>query len=75
VQGDNLAFQKRIGKRIREMRSSKGFSQESFAHACGLHRTSMSLLERGRINVTVNTLRAMSKTLGVTLSELLKGVD
>jgi hypothetical protein len=28
-----------LGQRIRELRSKKGFSQESFADHCGMHRT------------------------------------
>jgi transcriptional regulator with XRE-family HTH domain len=35
------------GKRIRELRLKKGFSQESFADHCGLHRTYQGGIERG----------------------------
>src|SRR5579859_3131701 len=31
-----------------------GFRRRAFAEACELHRTHVSLLERGRINITVN---------------------
>src|ERR1700689_2594907 len=48
-------FQKRLGARIREIRTARGFSQEDFAEACDLHRTHVSLLEPGRINITVRT--------------------
>jgi transcriptional regulator with XRE-family HTH domain len=67
-------FQKRLGTRIREIRTSRGFSQESFAEACELHRTHVSLLERGRINVTVNTLRQIAHVLQISLSELFRGL-
>ena len=67
-------FQKRLGARIREIRTARGFSQESFAEACELHRTHVSLLERGRINVTVNTARQMAHVLQITLSELFRGL-
>ena len=36
-----------LGGRIRELRRKKGFSQESFADHCGLHRTYMGGIERG----------------------------
>jgi DNA-binding XRE family transcriptional regulator len=68
-------FQKRLGVRIRELRTSRGFSQESFAEACDLHRTHGSLLERGRINVTVNTTRQVAHVLQITLSELFRGLN
>jgi len=67
-------FQKRLGMRIREIRTERGFSQESFAEACELHRTHISLLERGRINMTVNTARQIALVLQISLSELFKGM-
>jgi transcriptional regulator with XRE-family HTH domain len=60
--------------RIREIRTERGFSQESFAEACELHRTHISLLERGRINMTVNTARQIALVLQISLSELFKGM-
>jgi DNA-binding XRE family transcriptional regulator len=68
-------FQKRLGTKIREIRTERGFSQERFAEACGLHRTHISLLERGRINVTVNTARQIAHVLQISLSELFKGLN
>jgi transcriptional regulator with XRE-family HTH domain len=67
-------FQKRLGMRIREIRTARGFSQESFAEACELHRTHISLLERGRINITVNTARLIAHILEISLSELSRGL-
>jgi transcriptional regulator with XRE-family HTH domain len=67
-------FQKRLGARIREIRTARGFSQESFAEACELHRTHVSLLERGRINVTMNTTRQIAHVLQISLSELFRGL-
>jgi DNA-binding XRE family transcriptional regulator len=67
-------FQKRLGARVREIRTAKGFSQESFAEACDLHRTHVSLLERGRINITVNTARQIARVLEINLSELFRGL-
>jgi transcriptional regulator with XRE-family HTH domain len=66
---DSVAFQKQIGARVRQLRRAKGISQEAFADACGLHRTHMSLLERGRVNVTVNTLHQITAMLGIRLKD------
>jgi transcriptional regulator with XRE-family HTH domain len=57
---------------VREVRTAHGYSQESFAEACDLHRTNVSLLERGRINITVNTARQIAHVLGISLSELFR---
>lgn len=67
-------LQRRIGARLRELRRAKGISQEAFAEACGLHRTHMSLLERGRINATISTLHHVAKALGIPLSEFFRGI-
>lgn len=68
-------FQKRLGARVREIRTARGYSQESFAEACELHRTHVSLLERGRINITVNTARQIAHVLEISLSELFRGLN
>ena len=64
-----------LGHRIRELRQKKGFSQESFADHCGLHRTYMGGIERGERNVTIQTVLTMAKGLGITMSELLSGIE
>ena len=64
-----------FGKRIRELRSKNGFSQESFADHCGLHRTYMGGIERGEHNLTIETVMTISTGLGMTMSELLAGIE
>jgi len=73
VQSDT-EFQKRLGARIREIRHQRGLSQEAFADACGLHRTHQSLLERGKLNVKIHTLRLVARELKIPLSELFQGL-
>jgi transcriptional regulator with XRE-family HTH domain len=64
-----------LGKRLRELRTKQGFSQEAFADHCGLHRTAMSLIERGKRVPSLRTLLTLSQGFGITLSELLEDVD
>ena len=64
-----------LGKRIRQRRSQNGFSQESFADHCGLHRTYMGGIERGEHNLTIETLMTVSKGLETTMSDLLAGIE
>jgi len=64
-----------LGKRMRELRAKQKFSQEAFADHCGLHRTAMSLIERGKRVPSLRTLLTISSGFGITLSELLRGVD
>jgi transcriptional regulator with XRE-family HTH domain len=64
-----------LGKRIRELRSKSGFSQESFADYCGLHRTYMGGIERGEHNLTIETLMTVAKGLEIAMSDLLAGIE
>ena len=63
-----------LGRRIRRGRQRKGLSQEGFAGACGLHRTEMGLLERGKTIPKLDTLLIVSEHLGLAVSKLLRGL-
>ena len=60
---------------MRELRKRRGYSQESFADATGLHRTWMGAVERGESNLSFHNLVLISQTLGITLSALLSGIE
>jgi transcriptional regulator with XRE-family HTH domain len=64
-----------LGQRIRELRRKKGWSQEAFADITGVHRTWMGAVERGESNVSFTNLIRISKALGITLSQLLSGLE
>jgi transcriptional regulator with XRE-family HTH domain len=64
-----------LGKRIRKFRLKKGFSQESFADHCGLHRTYMGGIERGEHNLTIQTALTIARGLEITLSRLLSDIE
>jgi len=64
----------RFGVRVRELRLSKGYSQESFAAKCGLDRTYVGGIERGERNVAIRNIESIAKALDMTLSELTEGL-
>jgi transcriptional regulator with XRE-family HTH domain len=64
-----------LGQRIRELRLKQGYSQESFADHCGVHRTFMGTIERGKSNLSFSNLVKVSQGLGITLSQLLSGLE
>lgn len=64
----------RFGLRLRELRNAKGLSQEAFAAACGLDRTYISGIERGKRNVSLRNIEVIADALGISLSELMKGL-
>jgi transcriptional regulator with XRE-family HTH domain len=67
-------IQERLGARVRRLREQKGWSQEAFADECGVHRSYMGAIERGEKNLTLATLQTLAKTLGTTISALLRGI-
>ena len=61
---------KSFGKAVRSRREQRGWSQEEFAHRCGLHRTYMGGVERGERNISFLNMVQIAKALGISLSEL-----
>ena len=64
-----------LGKRVHDLRAAKGWSQEEFAHISGLHRTYIGQIERGEKNISFGNLSKIAGVLGLTLSELLAGLE
>jgi transcriptional regulator with XRE-family HTH domain len=64
----------RFGARLRELRQTRGLSQEAFATACGLDRTYISGIERGKRNVSLRNIEVLANALGITISQLMKGL-
>lgn len=69
------SFIKRFGQRVRTLRLERGLSQEALADAANLHRTHISLIERGERSVRLETVAAVAAALGVQPSELMPRPD
>jgi len=65
-------LKKKIGQRIVELRTKKGWSQSDLARACNKDRQAMEKLENGKVNPTLYSLLEISKALDVSLSTLVK---
>ena len=61
----------RIGNRIREIRQSKGLSQEQLAEIAEVHRTYIGMIERAEKNITLVSLEKIVKALGLEIKDLL----
>lgn len=55
----------------RELRASRGLSQERLAAAAAVHRSFVFRLEKGEVNVSLDVLVRLAAALGVTVSALL----
>lgn len=65
---------KALGKRIRQLRTTRGWSQELLADQAGMHRTYMWGIEQGVRNPSVRHLTRIADALGVSLSALFDGL-
>jgi transcriptional regulator with XRE-family HTH domain len=61
-----------LGKRIAELRKKKDWTQVEFAEKLKIQRTALTRIELGKVNSTINTLRNISKTLGIPVDELVR---
>jgi transcriptional regulator with XRE-family HTH domain len=64
-----------FGKDLRRFRNGVGVSQEGLGFLAALHRTEISLLERGLREPKLDTIIKLAGTLGVTLNELCDGIS
>jgi transcriptional regulator with XRE-family HTH domain len=63
-------LREKVGRAVRRLRTDAGYSQESFADACGLHRTYIGSVERGEVNISLDNLERIAHTLRIQVSRL-----
>jgi transcriptional regulator with XRE-family HTH domain len=65
----------KLGGRVRQLREDRGWSQEGFAHKGSLGRSFTGAIERGEKDVRLSTLIKLAKSLGISLAQLVKGIE
>ena len=60
----------RLGRRIQELRTAKGWKQQELADAAGLDRTYISGLEHGKQNPSLGALFRLTRALEIPLERL-----
>ena len=68
------SIKNKFGKRIRDLRKQKGWSQEELADKVDLHRTYIGAIERGEQSVSIDKIDALAKGLRISLEELFRGL-
>jgi transcriptional regulator with XRE-family HTH domain len=66
---------RKLGLRIREIRTQHGMTQQQLAERVGFRSSYFSHIENGAKGTTLETLAAIAAALGMTLSELVLGID
>ncbi len=68
-------LQRRFGAVIRRLRLKARLGQEKLADQAGLHRTHISLIERGQGMPTLHVIHKLSAALGTTMAEMMEQVE
>jgi transcriptional regulator with XRE-family HTH domain len=63
-----------FGKRVRQLRDDRGWTQERLAEAAEMHAVQISHIEHGRNNAKLTTVCQLARAFGMTASELLRSV-
>ncbi len=59
-----------FGKRVRQLRKEKGFSQEELAHRADVHRTYIGMIERVEKNITLINIEKIANALETKIENL-----
>jgi len=71
--GSDVAW--RFGRALRSRREALGLSQEELAHDAGLHRTYVSLIERGHRSVSINVIQKLASAMDVRMVDLVSSAE
>jgi len=69
-----MDIKSKVGIRIREVREIVKMSQKDLAYAADLDRSYIASVENGKRNISIVNLEKVANALGLTLSELFKGI-
>lgn len=72
---DRFEIARIFGEVLQELRHRRGLSQEEFGFECELHRTYISLLERGKRIPSLTTIIQLATVLNVSPSEIVRRVE
>ena len=68
-------LEKKLGRVIRERRKKLGFSQEVFAEKAEIHRTYVSDVELGKVQIGLGVAEKIAGALGQSLSYLIREAE
>jgi transcriptional regulator with XRE-family HTH domain len=64
-----------FGEAVRKRRGQLGLSQEDFADKAGIHRTYVSSIELGKVQVSISIAHKLAVALETPLSKLWRDVE
>ncbi len=70
-----MQIEEQFGQVIRKRREKKKISQEAFAELAGVHRTYVSSIERGKVQVSIGVAQRLAEALETTLSSIWREIE
>ncbi len=64
-----------VGKRVREIRLSKGLTIERVAFDAGIEYKQLSRIELGKVNTSIYQIYIVSKSLDVSMPDILEKLN
>ena len=69
------AINENLGRRVKKLRSDRGWSLEELATASGVSRSMLSEIEREKANPTLTVTFRIARAFGMTLQELIESAE
>jgi transcriptional regulator with XRE-family HTH domain len=69
------SLEERFGLAVRRHREKLGYSQEAFADHAGIHRTYVSSIERGKVQISIGIAQKLGDALGIPLSRIWRELE
>ena len=64
-----MDFNELVGKRITTLRKKKNLSQQMFANEADIERSYLTHVEKGKKNISMNTLKKITTALEISLKD------
>lgn len=71
---DHNSIQLKLGRRIKDLRTALGLSQEKFALLIEMDRTYFASVEAGKRNIALINLEKIAKGFKISLSQLFENI-
>lgn len=72
---DAESINENLGRRVKKLRSDRGWSLEELAGASGVSRSMLSEIERERANPTLSVTYRIARAFGLALQDLIESAD
>ena len=64
-----------FGRRVRQLRKERNWSQEKLAEMSGMHWTYIGQVERGERNLTLQSMESIARAFRIKITNLFRGID